>query len=65
MMSATSLDADGQAHHVVAGAGLCAVLVVDWRWVVEAGWMIRLRVSPTLARWVNSFTLLTSLMPAS
>ena len=38
---------------------------VSWRCVVEAGWMIRLRVSPILARWLNSLTLLTSAMPAS
>src|SRR6266702_1072611 len=31
----------------------------SWRWVVEAGWMIRLLVSPILARCENSFTLFT------
>ncbi len=35
------------------------------RCVVEAGWMISERVSPMLARCENSFTLATSLAPAS
>ena len=38
---------------------------VSWRCVVEAGWMMRLRTSPMLARWENSLTLETSLTPAS
>ena len=60
------LDADGQPHHIIAGAGLGAVLVRELADVwSEAGWMIRLRVSPILARWLNSVTLLTILMPAS
>jgi hypothetical protein len=37
----------------------------SWRWVVEAGWMIRLLASPILARWENSSTLSTTLMPTS
>ena len=35
------------------------------RCVVDAGWRIRLRVSPTLARWDHSSTLSTTRMPAS
>ncbi len=38
---------------------------VSWRWVVEAGWMIRLRVSPMLARCENSSTPSTTLTPVS
>ena len=33
--------------------------------VVDAGWMIRLRTSPMLARWLNSVTFSTSARPAS
>ena len=34
-------------------------------WVVEAGWMTSVRVSPTLARWLQSSTDSTNARPAS
>ena len=34
-------------------------------WVVDAGWMIRLRTSPILARWLNRLTPSTKARPAS
>ena len=38
---------------------------VSWRWVVEAGWMISERVSPTLARWLSSSQLSTRRVPSA
>src|SRR6516164_10164982 len=38
---------------------------VNWRCVVEAGWIISERVSPILARCENNFTLVTRFTPAS
>ena len=33
----------------------------SWRWVVEAEWMTRLRVSPRFATWLNSFSVVDQL----
>jgi hypothetical protein len=38
---------------------------VSCAWVVDAGWMTRLRTSPMLARWLNSCSESTSARPAS
>ena len=49
-------DADREADEIggYAGGGRCSG--VSWRCVVEAGWMTSVFASPTLARWLNSFT---------
>ena len=59
------LEPDRQAHHIRPGAGLTSWSGDSWLWVVDAGWMISERVSPTLARCEMSFTDDTVLTPAS
>jgi len=58
-----TFEADRQADHVWAGAGSWRCSSVSWRWVVEAGCRIRLRVSPILARWENSWDVFDELGP--
>ena len=43
-------ETDGESHHVLADACLVNCSADIWRWVVLAGWMTRVRTSPTLAR---------------
>ena len=64
MRSVDGLDADRQPDDVGAGARRrSARSSVSWRCVVDAGWRIRLRVSPTLARCDHSSTPSTSRTP--
>ena len=46
---------DGQADRARSDAGAGQRLVVMRKWVVLAGWINRLRLSPTLAGWLKSF----------
>ena len=55
MRSSTDSRPTDRRIDIVAGARRGPLSSVSWRWVVEAGWMMRLRVSPTLARCDHRF----------
>src|ERR1700691_5629588 len=58
-MPTESLTRSGDTPVVVCSAS------VSCEWVVDAGWMARLRTSPTLARWLNSSNPSMNRLPAS
>jgi MFS family permease len=63
------LEAHRQPHQArlaqrTPGGAPCSS-AVSWLWVVEAGWMTRLRTSPMLATWLCSSRPSTNFLPAS
>ena len=59
-----SMPTDSRTRSGVTPVVTCSSASSCW-WVVVAGWMARLRTSPTLARWLCSSSASTNFWPAS
>src|SRR5579859_4489140 len=64
MSSMCSMPTDTRMRSGVTPAERCSSAVSCW-WVVELGWITRVLASPTLARWLASFTLSMKPRPAA